>query len=141
MVGIAQLVERRLVVADVAGSSPVTHPEGIEPLTCSDAVRGSIVPWPCPQFHPSWGAQPSLGAVAGLIAVAKAIATIRSVEPFATREQRTPPLRERDAVPGAVYVDDWLQQMMVRPKTDSMRDAGVLLLAQTVGGPDHVLVV
>ena len=26
MVGIAQLVERRLVVADVAGSSPVTHP-------------------------------------------------------------------------------------------------------------------
>ena len=27
MVGIAQLVERRLVVADVAGSSPVTHPK------------------------------------------------------------------------------------------------------------------
>ncbi len=26
MVGIAQLVERRVVVADVAGSSPVTHP-------------------------------------------------------------------------------------------------------------------
>lgn len=26
MVGIAQLVERGLVVADVAGSSPVTHP-------------------------------------------------------------------------------------------------------------------
>ena len=26
MVGVAQLVERRLVVADVAGSSPVTHP-------------------------------------------------------------------------------------------------------------------
>jgi hypothetical protein len=41
-VGIAQLVERRLVVADVAGSSPVTHPEEIEPLTCSDAVGGSI---------------------------------------------------------------------------------------------------
>lgn len=35
MVGIAQLVERRLVVADVAGSSPVTHPRetpGQEPL-------------------------------------------------------------------------------------------------------------
>ena len=28
MVGVAQLVERRLVVADVAGSSPVTHPKG-----------------------------------------------------------------------------------------------------------------
>lgn len=27
MVGIAQLVERGLVVADVAGSSPVTHPK------------------------------------------------------------------------------------------------------------------
>jgi hypothetical protein len=27
MVGVAQLVERRLVVADVAGSSPVTHPK------------------------------------------------------------------------------------------------------------------
>jgi hypothetical protein len=26
MVGVAQLVERRVVVADVAGSSPVTHP-------------------------------------------------------------------------------------------------------------------
>ena len=39
MVGIAQLVERRLVVADVAGSSPVTHPnEG--PRTCEDAARG-----------------------------------------------------------------------------------------------------
>ena len=28
MVGIAQLVERRVVVANVAGSSPVTHPNG-----------------------------------------------------------------------------------------------------------------
>ena len=27
VVGIAQLVERRVVVADVAGSSPVTHPD------------------------------------------------------------------------------------------------------------------
>src|SRR5699024_4040428 len=27
MVGVAQLVERRVVVADVAGSSPVTHPD------------------------------------------------------------------------------------------------------------------
>jgi hypothetical protein len=27
MVGIAQLVERRVVVANVAGSSPVTHPK------------------------------------------------------------------------------------------------------------------
>ena len=28
MVGIAQLVERLVVVQDVAGSSPVTHPSG-----------------------------------------------------------------------------------------------------------------
>lgn len=34
---------------------------------------------------------------------------------------RTPPLRERDAVPGAVYVDDWLKQMMAKPKTDNMK--------------------
>ncbi len=33
LVGIAQLVERRLVVADVAGSSPVTHPVR-KPLHC-----------------------------------------------------------------------------------------------------------
>ena len=26
--GVAQLVERRVVVADAAGSSPVTHPNG-----------------------------------------------------------------------------------------------------------------
>jgi hypothetical protein len=34
MVGIAQLVERLVVVQDVAGSSPVTHPNskhGLEP--------------------------------------------------------------------------------------------------------------
>ncbi len=31
VVGIAQLVERRVVVADVAGSSPVTHPRLYEP--------------------------------------------------------------------------------------------------------------
>src|SRR5690349_15936571 len=30
MVGVAQLVERRVVVADVAGSSPVVHPGGHE---------------------------------------------------------------------------------------------------------------
>src|SRR6185436_8073846 len=34
VVGVAQLVERRLVVADVAGSSPVTHPH----------VRGPVPP-------------------------------------------------------------------------------------------------
>src|ERR1035438_1137492 len=32
MVGVAQLVERRLVVADVAGSSPVTHPYECGPV-------------------------------------------------------------------------------------------------------------
>ena len=38
MVGVAQLVERRLVVADVAGSSPVTHPH----------VRGPVLPMGAP---------------------------------------------------------------------------------------------
>ncbi|MEY4655203.1 MAG: hypothetical protein RL523_602 [Actinomycetota bacterium] len=36
MVGIAQLVERLVVVQDVAGSSPVTHP--IKPLEKREAV-------------------------------------------------------------------------------------------------------
>jgi hypothetical protein len=30
VVGVAQQVERRVVVADVAGSSPVTHPQGVD---------------------------------------------------------------------------------------------------------------
>jgi hypothetical protein len=37
MVGVAQLVERRVVVADVAGSSPVTHPNVIH------TFRNSVV--------------------------------------------------------------------------------------------------
>ena len=42
MVGIAQLVERGLVVADVAGSSPVTHPKsGIH-----ETLRGSGIARP-----------------------------------------------------------------------------------------------
>ena len=42
MVGIAQLVERRLVVADVAGSSPVTHPSrSREPDPCGSGSRAS----------------------------------------------------------------------------------------------------
>jgi hypothetical protein len=43
MVGVAQLVERRLVVADVAGSSPVTHPNHNGPLACGDADQGLVV--------------------------------------------------------------------------------------------------
>ncbi len=34
--GVAQLVERRVVVADVAGSSPVTHPKEKDP---------GLIPW------------------------------------------------------------------------------------------------
>jgi hypothetical protein len=30
MVGVAQLVEHLVVVQDVAGSSPVTHPKGVD---------------------------------------------------------------------------------------------------------------
>jgi hypothetical protein len=45
MVGVAQLVERRVVVADVAGSSPVTHPSPLRAVRrtrrfgCRPAVR------------------------------------------------------------------------------------------------------
>ena len=38
MVGIAQLVERRVVVADVAGSSPVTHPKTDSTKTSAPAI-------------------------------------------------------------------------------------------------------
>ncbi len=51
MVGIAQLVERRVVVADVAGSSPVTHPDGKAPWILRNLdprgfshVRTEVVP-------------------------------------------------------------------------------------------------
>lgn len=52
--GVAQLVERRVVVADAAGSSPVTHPkgrfirllqaypDGMSPTATSSEVRASI---------------------------------------------------------------------------------------------------
>ena len=54
LVGIAQLVERCVVVADVAGSSPVTHPSAIEPLTCGDAGQGlDVVPR---LLHGGWAA-------------------------------------------------------------------------------------
>lgn len=33
MVGVAQLVERQVVILDVAGSSPVTHPTETSPMT------------------------------------------------------------------------------------------------------------
>src|SRR3954463_11155859 len=39
MVGVAQLVERRVVVADVAGSSPVTHPTQVYPTGPGRADR------------------------------------------------------------------------------------------------------
>lgn len=41
MVGVAQLVERRVVVADVAGSSPVVHPD------CAGRLRS---PGHCPHI-------------------------------------------------------------------------------------------
>ena len=42
MVGIAQLVERRLVVADVAGSSPVTHPKSRTAGRTTSGLRFSV---------------------------------------------------------------------------------------------------
>jgi hypothetical protein len=36
MVGVAQLVEHLVVVQDVAGSSPVTHPKGVSVLPSGD---------------------------------------------------------------------------------------------------------
>jgi hypothetical protein len=43
MVGIAQLVERWLVVPDVAGSSPVTHPQQEGPNLTVRAFFVSLV--------------------------------------------------------------------------------------------------
>jgi hypothetical protein len=43
MVGVAQLVERRVVVADVAGSSPVTHPSLFQTLEFTFvSAKGSL---------------------------------------------------------------------------------------------------
>src|SRR3954464_2992000 len=42
MVGVAQLVERRVVVADVAGSSPVTHPIHKTPDATASGVFASL---------------------------------------------------------------------------------------------------
>ena len=56
MVIVAQLVERRIVVPEVAGSNPVFHPEDEKPRTCGafllpgilldlNAVEVVINPW------------------------------------------------------------------------------------------------
>ena len=42
MVAVAQLVEHQIVVLGVAGSSPVSHPEGLRPvnrLDCGGAAK------------------------------------------------------------------------------------------------------
>ena len=45
MVGIAQLVEHLVVVQDVAGSSPVTHPDETAPVLGSGPLLFSHNPW------------------------------------------------------------------------------------------------
>jgi hypothetical protein len=42
MVGVAQLVEHLVVVQDVAGSSPVTHPKGKAPQDKRIGERSSL---------------------------------------------------------------------------------------------------
>jgi hypothetical protein len=49
MVGVAQLVEHLVVVQDVAGSSPVTHPNGVSGGTigsrrCARTPEKGVVP-------------------------------------------------------------------------------------------------
>jgi hypothetical protein len=47
MVGVVQLVERQVVILNVAGSSPVTHPTGqgvFGPLEGDESSAGSISP-------------------------------------------------------------------------------------------------
>jgi hypothetical protein len=41
MVGVAQLVEHLVVVQDVAGSSPVTHPKGMSVPTSAESRGGA----------------------------------------------------------------------------------------------------
>jgi hypothetical protein len=51
MVGVAQLAERCVVVADVAGSSPVTHPIFCEGNDCSTSPVGAKWGQPFPNTH------------------------------------------------------------------------------------------
>jgi hypothetical protein len=46
MVGVAQLVEHLVVVQDVAGSSPVTHPRGRNDGSGNDRRGGSMTYYP-----------------------------------------------------------------------------------------------
>src|SRR5665213_284591 len=55
MVGVAQLVERRLVVSDVAGSSPVTHPRRTSPWPAETQARGSFLSYFAPSLEPVRG--------------------------------------------------------------------------------------
>ena len=50
MVGVAQLVEHLVVVQDVAGSSPVTHPRGRAQKTGTN--RGTIVAGGSMTYYP-----------------------------------------------------------------------------------------
>ena len=43
VVGVAQLVERCVVVADVAGSSPVTHPKNVRAVLLVGTARTHVV--------------------------------------------------------------------------------------------------
>ena len=77
MVGVAQLVERRVVVADVAGSSPVTHPRSLQ-------VRRFVGRCPLARGHrPACVPDPSAGVTqvtGGVTAVTCRPRTVRRVQ-------------------------------------------------------------
>jgi hypothetical protein len=62
MVGVAQLVERRVVVADVAGSSPVAHPTKDQVGPAGPDLPPTEASWGADRGRP-WGSQ---GDCAGL---------------------------------------------------------------------------
>jgi hypothetical protein len=54
MVGVAQLVERQVVVLDVAGSSPVAHPTYFRRSEAPVVVMAGAIVFQCPILGARW---------------------------------------------------------------------------------------
>ena len=83
MVGVAQLAERRIVVPDAVGSSPISHP--IE--------KNGIGKYPAPVFHcPCVGVSPS-----GKAPAFDAVITLVRIQPPLPRQNTPQPLKKPQA--------------------------------------------
>src|SRR5690554_6364737 len=95
MVGVAQLVERRVVVADVAGSSPVTHPE-------SEARTDRSGPRPCP--GPGSASGPRAPASGPQLPPPGPSSRLRAPAPASGPQLPPPPVHAADADPRGGYI-------------------------------------